>query len=218
VSLLEAAPTSHLSEDERLTYERLIGQAVARDVADKNPKMAQRALDDAEKYLSSRIRLSYLWASTLVSGACALLGLALWLLRAPAQRWVGPGAFDVILGAMAGAVGALLSTLLRLGDLKLDIFTSPLGNLVNGAAPIVAAALGGALVAGAIKANLVALAANNSRALLLVVCAISGTSERLVPSLINKVDVSIPAVPGNSGTRPDDSSAPAVTTAALNGH
>jgi hypothetical protein len=137
--------------------------------------------------------------------------------RSSLRPRIGDGAFDVALGAMAGGVGAFLSTPLRIGDVRLDIFAAPTGHYVNGAVPIVAAAIGGALVAGAVKANLVASVANQSRALLLVMCAVSGTSERLVPSLIDKVELALPisADTAVAPKTPPTTLAPAVTTAAV---
>jgi len=192
VAVLESAPLQSFSRDEYRAYQALLAQGIARQIGDHDLPMSREALDDAERWLMSRTRLWYLSASASVGALCALFGTLLWVFRSSLQPRIGTGAFDVALGAMVGGVGAFLSTLLRLGDVRLDVFAAPLGIYVNGAAPIVAATIGGALVAGAVKANLVAIAANQSRALLLVMCAVSGTSERLVPSLINKVEVALP--------------------------
>src|SRR5439155_19243485 len=87
--------------------------------------------------------------------------------------------------------GAFTSMLLRLGGTHLAV-ANVLTAYVDGSARIVAAALAGMFVVGVVKADLLVGAAKQSRALLLVLCAVGGASERFVPGLIGQIEGAFP--------------------------
>lgn len=126
----------------------------------------------------------------------------LWVLRFPIRGLVGGVAFDILMGTLCGAVGALISVTTRGDRLYLDanagkrIHTfeglSRIGVGLASAAFVALAIKGGALLGGAHFAG-------SQFALLLAFCIAAGASERMVPNLIGKIE-RVAATPANSQT------------------
>jgi hypothetical protein len=116
VSALETAPCDGLGNDVKLHYKRLIGEAISRNFEDQY-ESARRMLATAEAYYRARSgetsRRWYLIASFKAVAPIVLAGGLLWLGRPFAMALVGPGAFKVLIAAVAGALGALLSVITR---------------------------------------------------------------------------------------------------------
>jgi hypothetical protein len=206
VSRLESVPIDHLRPANRLAFRRMIGESVARLLADRNPAAAASALDMAEEFVKARneetSRLWYLAATVVFAAMVGCIGLVLWACRGSLVTVFGPVGLRVVLGACAGAAGAFVSVSFRLGRLGLDpaagwplhaleAFTRVAGGMAGALlvalclhAKVLLALPSGAADTGAPSSQAMALA--------LALCMIAGASERLVPNLIEQTRVGVP--------------------------
>jgi hypothetical protein len=176
-------------------FRRWLGDAVGRVFADGDGQNAQRILDRAEAYLIAhsreRVRFWYVSAATATTAVFAVLGVVMWLSRAQMRLWLEPNGFEILLGTASGSIGALISAISR-KTADGDASSGARDHLFEGAARVLLGMAGAFLVAVAVKANLVVGFVNAAGAatlpLLIVLCVIAGASERLVPTLIAKLE------------------------------
>lgn len=198
VSLLEGRSDTLLAPPHLLALRRMLGEGVARLLDDMNSKAATAILDDAERYLQARsterARTWYVSAAAVTAAVFLLAAALVWLLR----EWLGyaehPGPIELILTALLGSLGALISVLRRSGVLPMDAAAGRRAHFFEGAARIVLGTAGAFLVGLAVKANLflgaiqTAADGGSRLALLAAVCVIAGASEQMVPDLIQRVE------------------------------
>jgi hypothetical protein len=209
IGWLEAVDTSHL-EDKRIeSYQRMIGEGVAR-LFQKNVSAAEAAFDLADKWITARnnevARRWYLKGA----GIVALVSLvAVCTLGACIEAWrakFGLVGYNILMSTAMGGLGAWLSVIQRSRRTELDVAAGPLLHHLEGAFRIIAGTLGAFLVALAIQADLINGVKDLLKGLpaMMVVCMVAGTSERLVPSLIEQIESR--AVIRDSRARPADTS------------
>lgn len=193
---VEITPCSHLDVATRLDFKRLVGEATARAL-DNDYFNAEKMLADAEAFVTNRnqetSRLWYLSASGSVTALVLLIGVSLWLCRAGVIEATGTVAFYVVISAVAGAVGAMLSIILRMGKAHLDCSSGQQLHYLEASSRITAGFISGAMMFLAIKAGVVGeavLDAPNSLSGQLLLAFVVGASERWMPSIISKFDES----------------------------
>lgn len=170
---------------------RRIGEGLARCL-DGYPKAnSLAALREVELELKIRNKeISWKWYFLSAMKLTAILVVCfaiLWLLRDFVRACVGAAAFEVIIGTICGAVGALLSVMSRSNRLIMDANAGKVLHQLEGLSRIGAGLIGALLVALSIKAGIIFGGTSfmgNPLALLLAFCIVAGASERLVPSLI----------------------------------
>jgi hypothetical protein len=191
VSYLETL-AEPLAADARLRIQRLLGESVARILDDRDSKAASAILGRAEGILCSPGRYRYIAAAAIVASAAAVLVLSLWLARDSARQKLGADAFEVVVASAMGAIGALMSVIMRAGSVVVDPAEPPTAHFAEGAYRAFVGVIGGLLVALAIKANLAfGFISERGLALIALCGAIAGVSERLVPSLVRRVEESV---------------------------
>jgi len=198
VSMLEAIPVTFVGEDVKLAFRRMVAEGVARlfDPSSSSAS-AMSALERAESWIQARndevARTWYLTASAIAGGVVTLLCIALWLMRQQAREYLSIGAFDVLFGATLGGIGALLSVIQRSRALGLEPAAGKRLHYMEGVARIIVGGLGAMLLGLAFKGDLLlgfAAKSPDAPVLLAVICFVAGASERLVPSFIEKIDIS----------------------------
>jgi hypothetical protein len=207
IAWLEAVDTSHLKHRQIESYQRMIGEGVAR-LFQKNLSAAQAAFDVADTWITARnnevARRWYLRGA----GIVALLSLvAVCILAAhieASRAKFSPVGYNILMGTAMGGLGAWLSVIQRSRRTELDVAAGPLLHHLEGAFRIIAGTLGAFLVALAIQADLINGAKEFLKGLpaIMVVCMVAGTSERLVPSLIEQIESR--AMARNGRARPAD--------------
>ncbi|MBL9186761.1 MAG: hypothetical protein JNK23_04735 [Opitutaceae bacterium] len=202
VSYLETISSTHFAgvpkqRGELAEFRRLLGESLARAYVG-NIRSANALLDSTENLLhersGQRARQWYLTAAGLTTLLPVIGAVAFWISRDQLHATLGTAAFEIILCAFLGGVGALISTILSVRKVNLNASFGPQIHYFEGTARIIIGVGFGGLVAAAIKGNLLlgslnAIADPSIR--LACVCAlamIAGTSERIVPNFIKKVE------------------------------
>lgn len=202
VSYLETISTTHFSgipsqKHELAEFRRLLGECVAR-AFDRNLASARELLQSTEDLLRERsvqrARQWYLAAAGLAALVPLVAATSLWIGRIHCRATLGPVAFDIFFCAFLGGIGALVSTIISVRKINLNASFGPNLHYIEGVARIVTGTIGAALVVLAIKGNLLfgsfnAIADPSVRfACVCALALIAGTSERIVPNFIKKVE------------------------------
>jgi len=202
IGLLETLSATQLTGKQNELLERILAEGMARIVGEKDQSKATETLEKAEAYLRTRggenARIWYLTGCSVMAFLTMVIGCLLWLFRGPLTPTVGNGALEVLIGACLGCLGAFLSVLYRSTKILVEPAAGRKIHYVEGAARGLAGSLGALLIAFAVKANLVlGIIKSNAYALpaLLLICFIAGWSEKLVPSFIGRVEVSVSKTP-----------------------
>lgn len=193
---VEITPCGHLNAATRLDFKRLIAEATARAL-DNDFANTEKMLVDAIAFVTKRnqetSRLWYLSASGTVTAIVLLFGAVFWLCRTDAIASMDMAAFYVVISAVAGVVGAMLSIILRMGKAHLDCSSGRKLHYFEAVSRVAAGCISGAIMYLAIKAGVVGVAvldAPNSISGQLLLAFVAGASERWMPSIISKFDES----------------------------
>lgn len=186
--------------DLKLSAKRALGEAVARALEGAEDS-ALKALKYAKLFIARKSReVSRYWTLQACAGGTSfafLVAVAAVAMRDVVKDSFGVTAFVLLLAGCSGALGSLLSIILRLGRVNLDARAERRLHYAEGLARVTAGCISGALVGGLIKIGLLLPVFSQTGALTTAVCCaamIAGASERLVPSIIAKVEVDGDAV------------------------
>jgi hypothetical protein len=207
-AVLEATVRDDFALDVRRELYCLIGNAIACSF-EFDYVGAQKAIGNARHYLNERSkeisRFWYLSASFVTALIFIVVGCIAWIARTGVEGLVGPTLMWVGFAAVAGAVGALLSVILRSGKLNFDSSAGKPLHYLEAASRISAGALSGILASLAVKADLLlsAFSHSKSNSVIMLVAFVAGSSERLATSIISKFESAEPAKKvGGSASRP----------------
>jgi hypothetical protein len=195
---LETISVTQLSRVQREVFSRLLAEAMARTLGDRDEEKAQAVLDIGEAYLNARGAENARWWYLQGVFAAALPALVMAGLLSAVRTRVGDLALldilEISLAAAMGGLGALLSIASRTEAIHLEPVAGPLIHRKEGATRVVVGIAGALFVAIAIKANLI-LGVFSSLTHpflgLIAACIVAGASERLVPGLIDNMGKSI---------------------------
>lgn len=192
---LESIPNDLLAPSQREALQRMIGEALAGVLDDKASDNANSILAQAEIFVKARTteraRRWYLSSAFAVCAIAVLLALALLGMREPVQQRIGLAGFEVILATLMGALGAVLSMILRVSKLDIDAMAGSGIHYFEGAVRTTAGMAGAFLVALCVKGNIllgIINATDQTIPFLLAIGVVAGASERLVPNIIKKVE------------------------------
>jgi hypothetical protein len=193
---LETLAGDRLHPPQKLAFERLLAEGMARILGDRDPVKAREALDHAGKYLEARstenARSWHVGAAAVTASVAAVLLLVDVTCFAGLTKYFGETLLSVITASLLGALGALLSILSRVQKLEVDPSAGKFIHHFEGVCRIAAGTLGALVIALGVRANLAFGFINNMHAhqlaAILAVCFISGASERIVPSFISQIE------------------------------
>ncbi len=184
-------------------FRRLLAEAMARVVGDRDLSKAQECIRMAEAFLKARslerARTWYFMASFIIAGIASISAILLWVYRNEMTPVIGMNASEVILGALLGGVGGFMSILIRSKAIEMDASAGWQIHYLEGCARVIMGITAALFMALAVKANIVlgiTKASDHSLAFLFVVCFVAGWSERFVPSLISRVENLMSEKPG----------------------
>lgn len=180
--------------DVKCSAKRILGEALA-TVFGCDRDNAWRAIKKAKQFIRDKGReVSRYWTLKACTAAAGIAGtaglLAVWQ-SAALTRTFGHTAYLLFLAAAAGAVGALLSVILRLGNLIFDTSAEKRLHYAEGVTRIIAGAISGALVGALVKIGVFLPVFTQTEHLTTAICAaalIAGASERMVPTIIAKLE------------------------------
>ncbi|KEZ64329.1 hypothetical protein [Pseudomonas syringae] len=189
IGILECKPNSHLPDKFSLDFKRLLGEALA-CALEGEFDTASGILSNAEIYLKNRSeeisREWYLTEAGKTVAAILVMGVAIWLFRDVVKSMVGTLAFQLVLTAVAGAMGALLSIIMRMGGEKLDCHVGKNIHELESRYRIIAGMLSAIFVYLAVNSGLAFSFADKGGTGFLFVGFLSGLTERLAPSISAK--------------------------------
>jgi hypothetical protein len=197
VAILEAVPVEkEIPLNNKIAFRRMIGEAVARVLEDRDEKSAGDVLDQAMGYIiplrQAVARTWNLQATLAMSLIFVVLSLALWTERATVRHYVGNSLLQLALASAAGVVGGFVSFAYRSRQIELDPSGGRWRYYFDGFARSLGAAFGAVFVALAVKMKLVVgflNAANGQETVALLVAGmLAGVSERLVPTLVGRLE------------------------------
>lgn len=175
---------------------RLLGESIARLFDDNSDSTsADKILDKAEKLMNdvgdTSSRVFYLLGSVTMGLIGLLLMLLAVLLRACIVKHLGDGSFELTLGSLCGAPGAVLFVAWRSDTIKMNYAMGLNIHFLEGMIRGFVAIIGAFIVALAVKVNIIGGFVKETVDPLLVtllLCLASGASERILPSLISKLE------------------------------
>lgn len=193
---LECVPNEHHETDIRVNFKRMVGEGVARALS-RDCESAAAMLDQARDYIEDRnIEKARLWQLSTgcsIGIAIVVLGLIVWTFRdSLISVWSGP-VFFLSLAGGAGALGAVLSMIFRMGSTFPTSEAPESLHRLEAVSRVFAGTLSGILITSAIRSGLVLpilAKSNEMQAALLVAAIVSGASERWAPSLIAQIEKS----------------------------
>ncbi len=178
-----------------LSIKRLIAEGIARYLAFSSIKLSSDIHDLVEAQIKEmNIKTSWNWyfdAAYWLTFSCLIIWGLIWLERDFVTLHIGRIGFEVILGGLIGSIGAIISIISRGDKINLDANAGKAIHLTEGIARIIVGIAGASLVALAYEGGILFSGLKfqgNQFAVLLTLAIVAGTSERLVPSLISKVE------------------------------
>lgn len=191
---LESTPYYDLEEKLVINFKRQLGEALVRSFS-RDFVNANQMLDLARDFISNRnaqkSRYLYLKASGLTTATVLVLATVSWITRVELIKSIGEMAFLLLVTAFAGALGALLSIILRLGKTEIDHHASKELHYLEGSSRIIAGMISGLLIGLCIQSGLILSAfegLETNQITMTLGALIAGSSERLAPSIIKKLD------------------------------
>ncbi len=209
ITRLQALEGDRLSPVNRRAFRRMLGEAMAR-VLGGEPDAADAMLDDAEQYIGRRTResaqFSYALATLVLTAGICSATLILWIFRKELLPRLGATAFELIICAGAGALGACFSMLLKMRSAPLDPGSDRHHHYVDALVRLIVGMIGAVIAAVAVRIGILLPQLNpatNGFGGLVLACAIAGASERLSPALIERLGTARtagPATPAEGGS------------------
>jgi hypothetical protein len=194
VAHLETLSMIYIGPDQMESFRRMLGEAMARIVGDKDQEKARQSLEVAESFLTQRslerARTWYLQASSIATALALLAAGVLWLRRNWIISNIGPNAFEAMFGALFGALGSFMSIWIRSERIQMDAGAGKSIHQWEGSARIVVGAACALAIALGVQASVLfgfTKSTEHSLAYLLVICIAAGFSERLFLNLIGQV-------------------------------
>lgn len=194
VALFESRPQHHLNNENKKSFRRMLGEAVARALA-HDYKSAESILDQAQGFLLDRSReKSREWY--LATGAASTILIVfvmciLFLFREEISLSFGIKNIDLLISITGGTIGAFMSITLRLGKSRVEADSGVYLHVLESISRITAGGIGGLLAGILMKLGIVVPTLNVQDSTLLTLFAIgfaAGASERFIPSFISTVE------------------------------
>lgn len=195
VAFLESRARFIENTDHLQSVKRLIAEGLARHLEYSSIKLSNEILDLVEKQICElNLKTSWDWyfkSAYWITSICIFSWALLWVERSTFAPFIGHNGFEIILGGLIGAGGALISVISRGNQLNLDANAGKSIHQTEGAARIIVGIAGASLAALALKGGLLlsgVVFSGSQLAVLLTLSIVAGASERLVPSLVSKVE------------------------------
>ena len=204
-AILQSYPVEHLAPTQRKNFRIMVGEGLAR-AFDFEEASATQMLDKAAEYGVARNQeIARFWY---LSGA-VVMALVFWLVLIlafwQADRGIsliGESKFYIGLGSCVGALGALLSVLLRAGKVPLDPSAGRLLHQLEGGGRIVVGVLSAAIIQVAAHVGIaLSILAQKGHAGMFIIAFAAGFSEQLAHTIIKRVEMTGATTNKNAGRK-----------------
>ena len=191
VAELESIPIDVLTSNQRRAFRTLVAEGVARALDERDVASAVAVHNKAENYVRARLgEIARFWYLSVAFASAAVVAAIMAVLSA--LRIAGIGERTILefsLAVLAGALGSAFSLLTRAGRMDLDPAAGAKLHIFEAIARILSGALGALLVWLTIQSGqlLPGLKAADLATVVLL-CLVSGVSERLVPNLVSSLE------------------------------
>lgn len=193
-ALLETTPCEGLTEGFRAHFKRLIGEAICCCLNQDFPG-GLCMIEAAGKYVKDRSaetsRFWYVSASFAATAPFLAIGIVLWLEREFYSALLTPNGLWVCLAVSAGALGALLSVIIRSGSIQVDCSAGRRLHYLEATSRIAAGGISALVVSLAVSSEMILAPLFNSahpHAALILAALAAGTGERMVGSIISSLE------------------------------
>ena len=192
-AILQSYPVEHLAPVQRKNFRIMVGEGLSRafDFAETS---ATQMLDKAAEYGAARnqeiARYWYLCGAVGTASVFILLLFVALLKSDYCIALIGDGKYYVGLGSCVGALGALLSVLLRAGKVPLDPSAGRLLHQLEGGGRIVVGVLSASVIQVAAHIGIVlSVIAQKGHAGMFIIAFAAGFSEQLAHTIIKRVEM-----------------------------
>ena len=190
----ECIPSDNLEEKIVISFKKQLGEALVRafenDFENAN-KMVVKAKTFVLKRSIEESRFLFLTSCAVTTFIFMVVFILLWLTKEYSVKVLGTTVFYTTLATLIGALGALLSVILRMGKSNFDFNASKKLHYLEGSSRVVAGIISALLVAICIKTGLILpifSKIESTNLAMILGGLIAGASERFAPSIINKLN------------------------------
>lgn len=190
----ECIPSENLDEKIVISFKKQLGEALIR-AFEKDFENANKMVSKAKEFVFKRSveesRFLFLTSCAIATLISMIAFILLWLTKVNSINIFGETLYYSMLASFTGALGALLSVILRMGKSNLDFNASKKLHYLEGSSRVVAGMISALIVALCIQTGILLpiFAKIESTHLAMILGGlIAGSSERFAPSIINKLD------------------------------
>ena len=190
---LQSYPVEHLTPIQRKNFRIMVGEGLARAL-DFQDGSASQMLDKAGEYGAARnqeiARYWYLSGAVVTAAAFTLVLVIAFVEMEFGTKLFGETQYYIGLGSCVGALGALLSVLLRAGKVPLDPSAGRLLHQLEGGGRIVVGVLSALIIQAAAHIGIVlSIFAQKGHAGMFIIAFAAGFSEQLAHTIIKRVEM-----------------------------
>jgi hypothetical protein len=195
VALLETKSEILLSEKQLPSFRRLLGEAVATLLDAKDTQKAEAFLVEADLFMQQRInektKQYTITSSVFVLFLIIGLGYLLWSYQWAISIKISADIYEIINLSLYGALGAFLSIVSRTKESQIDPSASLLMHCLDSFLRVLVGIIGAFFIIVILKAKIITssiIPTDNSWLVYIAFAIAAGSSERLVPSVIKKIE------------------------------
>lgn len=197
VALLETKSEVLLFEKHLPPFRRLLGEAIATLLDAKDAKKAETFLTEAELFMQQRVnektRQRMVASSVLVLLLIMGLGYLLWSYQYAISQKISADIYEIINLSLYGSLGAFLSVVSRIKEIQSDPTASVWMYCLDSFLRILVGVIGAFFIIVIIKAKIITssiIPKDDSWLVYVALAIVAGSSERLVPSVIKRIEES----------------------------
>ncbi len=197
VALLETKSQELFSKKQLPFFRRLLGEAVATLLDAKDANMAASFLNEAELYMTQKVNEKtnqrMVGSSAFILLLITALDFLLWLFQGCISDNISPEIYQIYNLSLYGALGAFLSIVSRSKDIQLDPTANFWMYCLDSFLKILVGVIGAFFIIVIIKAKIITssiIPKDDSWLVYVALAIVAGSSERLVPSVIQRIEES----------------------------
>jgi len=192
IGLLEELSKGKFKKSEEMdAFRRLLGESLGRLLDEKNDKNALIILDSAEQLLNSYSRQTLIKFASISALIILILEIFLWLNHKNLWNllnWLD-GLYYPIFFSLSGGIGGFIFLMIRSKKLEIEPSLDEYLYKWEGVLRVIYGIISAFIVYLGIKTKLIfGNIDQNSIHLILLICLLSGASEKIIPSIIKKIE------------------------------